>query len=145
MSVGGIDDDQVDTGPHQGLQALFPVRTDADRRPGPQAADLVLAGRGVLADLLDVLDGDQPLEGVIVVHHQQLLDAVLVQMVFGLLQGGARRDGDQVFLGHHRGNRLVEPRFEPQVAVGQNTHQPAASWVIGTPEMRYFFISSRAS
>ena len=53
-----------------------------------------------------------------VVHHQQLFHAVLVQDGLGLFEGGAHRHRHQVVLGHHLGNGDVGARFEAQVAIG---------------------------
>ena len=43
----------------------------------------------------------RPFEVVVVVDHQQLLDAVFVQDILRLFESGAHGHGDQVFLGHH--------------------------------------------
>ena len=125
MTVGGVDDNHVDSGPDQSFEPFFAVIADPDRRPHPQPSEVVLAGVGILADFFDVLDGDQPLEGKGVVDHQQLFDTMQVQVIFSLLQGRSRRHGDQLVLGHHVGDRLVQFGFETQVAIGQNTDQLA--------------------
>ena len=59
----------------------------ADGRRGgdAQAALLVLAGVRIGDRLLHVLDGDQADAAVLVVDHEQLLDAVLVQQALGLV------------------------------------------------------------
>jgi hypothetical protein len=62
VAMGRIDHHHIDTGPDQSLEPLLPIVADPDRRPGPQTAKIVLAGKGVFADLLDVLDGDQTFE-----------------------------------------------------------------------------------
>ena len=85
--MGRVDDNHVDPGLEQRVHPLLPVRPHPHRGPHPQAAELVLAGVGVLLDLLDVLDGDEPLEVVVIVHHQELFDAVLVQEGLGLPPG----------------------------------------------------------
>ena len=51
-----------------------------------QPPDAVLARVRVIHPLLDVLDGDEPLEHVMVVDDQQLLHAVAVQNLFRLLR-----------------------------------------------------------
>ncbi len=125
MTMGGVDDNHIDAGGHQRGDTFLAVGTDPDRGTDTQPADIVLAGIGVLAYLLDVLDGDQPLEVPLVVDHQQLFDPVLVQVLLGLFESGPGRHGHQIFLGHDIGDRLVEPGFETQVAVGEDADQLA--------------------
>ena len=65
---------------HQLLRALQEIarRRRAQRRTRKRPC-AVLGRVRVFQLLLDVLDGDQALQVVVVVHYQQLLDAVLVQ------------------------------------------------------------------
>ena len=93
------------------------------RGTDPQAAQLVLAGMGVLDLLLDVLDRDQTLEAALLVDHQELLDSVPVEQQLGLLEGGAHRRGDQVFLGHEALDGPIELGAEAQVPVGHDPNQ----------------------
>ena len=58
---------------------------------------------------------------------RQLLDAVRVQDLLGLLQADARPRGDQIVLGHHLGDRAVEALLEAQVAVGEDADQAAVA------------------
>ena len=85
MAMGGVDDDDVDLGLQQRLGALQPLGPDAGGRGGAQAALLVLAGIGEFLRLLDILDGDEADAAIGLVHHQQLLDAVLMQQPLGLV------------------------------------------------------------
>ena len=62
-----------------------PSAPDAGGRGDAQAALLVLAGIGEFLRLLDILDGDQADAAIGLVHHQQLLDAVLMQQALGLV------------------------------------------------------------
>ncbi len=122
----GVDGQHVHFAPDQLLGALEEIAGGADRRPHPQPALAVFGRVRVLQLLLDVLDGDEALEGELVVHHQQFFDAVLVQDGLGLLEGGAHRNRHQVLLGHHLGDEQVEAVLEPQVAVGEDADQLAA-------------------
>ena len=79
VAVRGVDDEHVDVRRDERLGALERVLADADRRADAQPAEAVLAGVRVLDHLLDVLDGDQPLQHVAVVDDEQLLDLVPVQ------------------------------------------------------------------
>ena len=79
MTMGGIDDEHVDTGRDERLRPLDRVLGHADRRAAAQAAERVLARVRVLDALLDVLDRDQPLQPEVLVDDQQLFDLVLMQ------------------------------------------------------------------
>ena len=56
-----------------------------------QASLRVLAGEGMLLRLLDVLDRDEADAVIVVVDHQQLLDAVLMQQALGLVAADVAR------------------------------------------------------
>ena len=105
------------------LRALQEIAGRADGRADTQTSLLVLGGVRVLEFLLDVLNGDQALEVVLVVDHQQFFHAVLVQDLLGLFERGADGDGDQVFLGHHLGDGNVGAGLEAQIAVGEDADQ----------------------
>ncbi len=122
----GIDGEHVDTGIHQLRGALQKVSRGADRTAHAEPALFVLAGVGIFQLLLDVLDGDQALKFVLVVDHQELLDAVLVQDLLRLFERGADRNRDEVLLGHHLADGDIGAGFKAQIAVGENAHQPLA-------------------
>ncbi len=130
MAVGGVDHDHVDFGIDQGFGAADGVVADADGRRGPQPSLRVLAGVGVLLRLFDVLHGDQADATEIVVHHQKLLDPVLVKQSFRLFPVDAVPHRDQRPVvgvrGHQLADALVRVVGETHVAVGENAHQPAA-------------------
>ena len=85
MAVRGIDHDEVDAGLDQRLGAREALVADRGGGGDAQAALLVLAGVRIGDRLLDVLHGDQADAAIVVVDHQQLLDAVLVQQPLGLV------------------------------------------------------------
>ena len=58
-----------------------------------------------------------------IVHHQQLLDAMLMQDRLGIAQGGADRDRDEVFLGHHFADGDIGSGFEAEIAIGEDADQ----------------------
>jgi hypothetical protein len=66
------------------------------------------------------------LERVLIVHHQQLLHAMMVQNLLRLLQRSAHRNGDQMLFGHHLRNRQIVARFKTKIAIGKNTDQFSA-------------------
>src|SRR3546814_8593772 len=67
----------VDPGVQQRLGARQAVRPDAGGGSRAQAALLVLGGMRIGLRLLHVLHGDEADADIVVVDHQQLLDAVL--------------------------------------------------------------------
>ncbi len=80
-----------------------------------------------------------------IVHHQELFDAMRVQDCFGFFERGADGHRDEIFLGHHalemgRSKRVSKRRSR---LVRMPTSLPLV--VTGTPEMRYRFITSSAS
>ena len=123
MGVRRVDGQHVHFRADQLLRALQKIAGGSDGRAHAQTALGVLRRVRVLQLLLNVLDGDQTLEHVMVVHHQQLFDAVPVQDRLRLLQRGAHRNGNQVLLGHHLRDRQIEARFKAQVAIGENADQ----------------------
>ena len=74
MAVGRIDHQHVHAGPDQRLGPLVVV--DAHRRPDAQPASAVLAGVGEVGELVDVLDRDEALQFIVIVHQQQFLDLI---------------------------------------------------------------------
>lgn len=100
--------------------------------PGPMptltasAALLVLGRQRVGLGLLDVTEGHQATQVEVLVDHQHLLDAVLVELGLHLFQRGAFAGGDQLVLrGHDRGDGIAGVRLHPQVATGDDTDQLA--------------------
>ncbi len=121
----GVDDNDVDPGLDQQFGPLEAVGAGADGGADDEASEWVLAGAGIFAHLFDILDGDQPFEDVVVIHHQQLFDTVPVKMLFGVLQGGSRRHRDQIFLGHDMMDRLFQIGLETQIPIGEDADQLA--------------------
>src|SRR5664279_5547415 len=96
------------------------------RRSVAAAAERVLARARVLDLLLDVLDRDEALEIAGAVHDEQLLDAVAVKQLLGLLERGARRARHEVLLRHSLRDGEIHARLEAQVAVRQGADELAA-------------------
>jgi len=81
-----------------------------------------IAGATVLAK--DFYDADAAIG---VVDDQQLLDAILVEKPLRLLLGRALADRDQPLLRHQRADGCAAFGGEANVAVGEDTRQPAAA------------------
>ena len=83
----------------------------------------VFGGVWVFKFFLNVFYGDQTFEVVGVVHHQQFLDAMLVQDLFRAFKRGAHRDSDEIVLRHHLTDRNVKSVLKAEIAVGENADQ----------------------
>ncbi len=125
MAVGGVHYNDVHFLGYQLLGAFQIIAHRTHRRADAQPALRILGRVGVLQLLLDVLDGDQALEREVLVHHQQLLHAMLMQNLFGFLQRGPHRHRDQVLLRHHLRDGKIVASFESQVAIRQDADQLA--------------------
>jgi hypothetical protein len=125
MTVRGVDDEHVDAGIDQRARTIHRVSGDADRRAAAQSPERVLARVRVLDRLLNVLDGDEPLEPEVLVDDEQLLDLVPVQELARLVERGADRNREQRFLRHHVVDRPVDVGLEAQIAIRQDPDQPS--------------------
>src|ERR1044071_6441320 len=100
MAVGGVDDDHVDAGLHQRVDALLAVRADADGGADAEPAPFVFARVRILRLLLDVLDRDQTSELELLVDDEKLFDAVAMENLLGLVELDAGPRRDEIVLGH---------------------------------------------
>ena len=57
------------------------------------------------------------------IDDEKFFDAVFLQDAFGFVKRGADRNGDQIFLGHHRVDQLGVIFFKAQIAVGENSRE----------------------
>jgi hypothetical protein len=110
----------------------------ADRR-----RSLILGRRSGCRGLLDVLDGDQAAQGEVVVDHQHLLDAVLVQQPSTSSSDApsltVTRRSFLVMMWRHR---LVQLLLEAHVAAGDDADQIVPPSTTGTPEMLRAWVSA---
>src|SRR4029077_16219833 len=111
---------------HKFRGALKKIAGRSDGSAHTQPALIVLAGAGVLQFFLDVLDGDETFELVMIVDDEQLLNAVLVENQFSFFKRGADRDGNQVLFGHHVPDGDVRASLEAKVAVSEDSDQALA-------------------
>ena len=120
----GVDDDDVHARPDERLHPLIGPLSGADRRSDPKLLVLVLAGIGILARLLDVLDGHESAQLEVPVHHQHLLDPVGVQETTNLrLRGAFAHRDEPVLRRHYARDRVVVVRLEAQIAAGHDTDE----------------------
>ena len=127
VAVRGVEHDDVDLRLDERCNAVEHVGRRADRRAAEQAAAGVARGIRVLHGFLDVLDRDEALEVAGFIDDRQLFDAVPAQDLLRVLQRGADRRGDEVFLRHDVGDLLVEVGVghEAQVAVRDDADELA--------------------
>lgn len=125
MAVRRVHDNNINTGIDQRLGPLKPRIANGRRRRHPQAAQLVLAGRGVQNRLFRVLQGQQPGQLALPVMDQKLLDPSRPHQRFGFLQIGGFRQHREVLRGHHHMHRRVIRGREAHVAIGQDAHYAA--------------------
>ena len=118
-----IDDDGISTSIYQCLHALQCVAGDAYASSHTQTTLLVLASHRLILGLGDILIGDEAYEVVVLIHHGQLLNLVLLQNLSSSSQVGLLMGGYEILVGHYLVNLLVKPTFEAQVAVRDNTYQ----------------------
>ena len=127
MPVRGVDDEHVDAGVDQRLDALLGVAAGSDGGADAQAAELVLRRERMLGRLEDVLDGDEPAQFHRVVDDQHALEAVPVHQRLGALEIGALGHRHElVALGHDARRRLIEIRLEAQIAIGDDADDALA-------------------
>ena len=124
--MGGVERDRIDGLVEEGFDTLLEIRTDADSRGAPQPACGIARCIGELLALEDVFHRDQADQAVLRVDQRQLLDAVLLQDRFGLLERRALAGRDETARRHELRDRTVEvgARAEPCVAVGEDADQP---------------------
>ena len=126
VAVCGIHHQHIDTGFTQERRPLLGIGARAHRRADPQGAPAVVAGVRKIAGFLEVLGGYQTLQLKVLVHHQHLLDAVLVKQRQDLILVRIFLDCDQAILRRHDlADRTVQTRFEAQVPVGDDARQAA--------------------
>ena len=127
VPVRGVDHHQVHARITQRGDAVERVGRRAHCRPDAQPPAVVLAGAREFLGLLEILHGDHADQLVRAAHHQQLLDAVLVQQREHLFLGSVLAHRDQALLRrHHRGDRGLELLLEAQVAVRDDADRLAA-------------------
>ena len=123
MAVGGVHDDRVDTGVHQGSDPFVGVGGDAHGSRNAEAAILVLARVGELAQFDDVAVGDESHELALTVDHGELFNAVFAKDLLCLGEVASIFRDDEVLARHELGDGAAALLFKTQVAVGDNAHE----------------------
>ena len=124
MSVRGVEHKHIHAGGDERGGPGFSFGADADGGADAQTALGVLAGVGILLDLVDVLHGQKPGKLTFLINHEQFFNAVGVQMMLGFLERGSRGHRHQILAGHHvpdESSRQI--LHKPDIAVSQNTGQ----------------------
>ena len=117
MSVGRIDNDDVDAGSDQRFKTIIRIATRTHRGADTQCTTAVFARERKVFRLLEVFRRNHAPELEIFVDDKDLLDAVLVQQTENLFIGCAFTNRDEPVLRRHDlGNRRIELCFEARVA-----------------------------
>ena len=64
-----------------------------------------------------------PFKSKLGIDDQQFFNPVPLQDALGFFERGAYGHGNQIVLGHHGADGLIQIFFKAQVAVGQNAHE----------------------
>ena len=126
----GIDHNQIGACIHELFGARKTGVADGGGRRHPQTPLLVLGRMGIEPRLFYVLDGDEADAEIIVIDHHQLLDAVLMEQLFGFLHADIFFYRYQIFAGHQLRDRLRGICREAHIAVGEDAHQLALARAI---------------
>ena len=121
--MGGINHDQITFCIDQRLGPLESAFTNGRRRRNAQTSGFVLGGIGIGDRFLDILDRDQANAAIVIVDHQQFLDAPLVQRTPRFFLTYPGRNGRQIVLGHQLGNQLFGIFGKTDIAIGQYADQ----------------------
>ena len=124
MPVRGVDTKHVDSRAPQRSDARLALGTDADRGADPQAPQLILARVRMPSRLVHILHRDKSAQPILIVDERQFLDPMRLQKFLGLVEVDSGTRSDHLG-GHHVAHLLVEAPLEAQVAIGQNSNQPA--------------------
>src|SRR5260370_1383435 len=124
MTVRCINRQNVRLGLRHFHGALQKVACRSNRGAHAQATVLDFRRVRIFQFLLDILNVDEPLEVEVLIHAQQLLDAVLLQDALGFFQRRAHRHGHKIVLRHRRADQLRMILFKSQVPVCQNSRKP---------------------
>ena len=121
--MGGIQDNDVNMGVCQSSHTVQNIGGDAYAGAAEKASLGILCGIRVLDLLLNILDGDESAEIVILVDDGELLHLRLGQNLLRILHADAHRCRHQVLAGHAVPDQLAVILFKLQIAVGDDAHQ----------------------
>ena len=121
--MGRIDDDGIDTCVHQGLHTVQGIEGDTDTCCHAQTTFLILARHRLVLGLCDILIGDQTDQTVVLIHHGEFLDFILLQDLGSSRQVCLLMGGHEMFLRHDLIDGTIQTTLEAQVTVGDDTHQ----------------------
>ena len=121
--MGCVDDNSINTRINQRLHAVEGVGSDAHASRHAQAAFLVFAGHGLVLGLGDVLIGNQAHKAVILIHHRQFLNLMLLQYFGSGGKVGLLMGSHQILARHHIVNFALQPALKAQVAIRNDAHQ----------------------
>ena len=125
MAMSGIKDQHIHASLYKGCGTIIPITTHTNGGTNTQTPESVFTGIGVFTNFFNILDGQKPFEIILIIHHQQLFDSVLVQQPFGLHLTNPHRNSDQVFAGHDLLHLARHISHETDISIGYDTNQMA--------------------
>ena len=118
-----IDDDGIHTGIHQCLHTVEGVECDTNTGSHTQTTFLILAGHGLVLRLRNILIGDEADQAVVLIHHGQFLDLILLQNLSSGCQVGLLMGCHQMILRHDLIDGTIQTTLKAEVTVSHDTHQ----------------------
>ena len=122
VSVSCVDHQYVDAGLDELTCPVQAVLTHTDGRSTYQSTVFVLGCVGEALLLLNIFNGQQPMQNAMVIDDQKLFNAVLLKSRLRFIKRGSNRCGHQV-AGHDVVHLLIQILLESKVPVGDDTHQ----------------------
>ena len=117
-----IDHQHIDAGIDQRASAI-PIVRRANRGSDAQSAVLILVRVGKIAALMNVFHRDQSAKHTLLIHHRQLLDAMLAEYRLGFVECSPDGGGDEILRGHRLAQWTIEIPLELEVAVGDDSDE----------------------
>ena len=120
MAMRCVDDHDVDFAVDQRFGALETLVAHSRSRRNAKPPCLILGCIGIIDGFLDVLDRDQTHTAVLIIHHQQLFNASLVQQLARLVLRSAQRNRCQIVCRHQLAHGLFRIFCKTHIAIGEN-------------------------
>ena len=121
--MGRINHDGISTSVYQCLHTIEGISGHTNTCSHTQTALIILTSHGLILSLGDVLIGDQTNQTIILIHHGQFFDLVLLQNLGSSNQVCLLMGGHKVLLRHNLCHRTIETTLETQVTVGDDTNE----------------------
>ena len=129
MAVCRVHHHEIDIRIYERLGAFIASVAGPCRRRDAQTALIVLACVWMRCRLLHIGHCDQTDAVVVLIHHNQFFDPVLMQKLLCVIAIDVLADRDQIFLCHQFGDRLIWVGGKPHIPVGDDPDQLAGATI----------------